>query len=304
MSETTTEVKQIKIRSTFGEVLGSIEPEMVRGMIVDKLDTALNLTRTYNKGVGQIQESSKNNPEDPEFQDMTWERVVKEMEDGEREADPELLKIEKRFQQLTKQREEMLSKLREASKSHMEDALSEEEIAAKKKELNESKPAIIEAQNSAKALAEMADGLMGANAIEGGVMSLMPTMNSMLNVGRRKTSGGKSVGGGSHVSRIGATTIDGVDAGINGKYSLAFVAKKLSDEFNAKTHPENAVTNIELEEAMYKAAGVTYRERDSLPEVVEFDFTKDIAIQNPNDDSVTMVPQVKKISIQKYYRPS
>lgn len=304
MSENTeTEtVETPRIHSTFGELLSGIEPETVRLMLIAKLDDALNLTRAHNKSIAQIQESSKNDPEDTTYQDKVWERVVGEMESGERESDNEFLAAEKRYQKAVAAMEKELAKLREASKNYMEEALTDEEITKKKQEVNQNKPNVQESRNSAKVMAEMADQLLGREP--GTVFGHMPAMDSLLNVGRGRKTGATTKSSGSHISRIGETKMNGVDAGHDGKYSFAYLAKKLSDQFNAKAFPANGVTAIELEEAMYKAAGVELRKREDLPEIVKFDFTKNILVQNPNDDTTKEEPQVISFEIHKYYRPA
>lgn len=304
MTDTATETQpaetKVRIHSTFGEVLGAIEPQAVRDMIVAKLDNGLNLTRTYNKTISQIQESSKNDPESTEYQDDVWKRVIREFEAGEKpDLDPAMVAAEKRYQKAIADAEKQLAILREGSKAHMDAALSDEEIKEKKKDLNESKNAIVEARNSAKVMAEMADQLMGAQP--GTTFGLMPEMDSMVSIRGKRTSGGKSSGG-AYITRIGETTIDGEDAGRDGKYALSMVARKLSERFNFKAFAQNAVTPQELEEAMYKAAGIEVGDKDKLPEEIEFDFQKDILVQNSNDDSTKTEPQIVKLKIKKYRR--
>ena len=295
MTDTTTPAKP-KISDTFAPVLTPIEPQIVRDMICGKLDEALGLTLNNNRLVNRIQESKNTDPENVDYQDATWRRVADE------EIDPEIVAAEAAYQEHVRMSEELLKVLREKSRAHMQPAMSEEEITKSRKLVNDGKPAIDAAKASAKTMAEMADQMLTlvGQAIDGGVMSLMPDTESLLNARGRKSAGGKSRSGDGYATRIGSATIDGVDAGRNEKYTFAILADKLSERFNAKAHSENTVTPLELEEAFFKSLGKEFRDRADLPDATEFEFVKDVAKQNSNDDGVTIAPETVKIGFVKW----
>lgn len=307
MSETT-ETTPVKVTNSFGEILAAIQPEMVRDMIVAKLDESLNLRKEQNARVYAIRASKDTDPNSVEYQDATWARVAAEG------IDPELTAKEKKYQSLLEQAEKLLlgyedkngkrvEGLRDLSKKHMLPALSDDEIRAKRKEYNDAKSTIETADNAASAMAEMADGLLKAmgSPIEGGVMGLLPKVESLMGGGRgRKSSGGGTRSEGGYATRIGSVKVDGKDAGKNDKYSWAILAEKLNAETNAKRFTSNEVAPLELEEAFYAAAGIEFRDKENIPTELRFEFTKDIEVQNPNDDTTKSEPRIFVIEFVKW----
>jgi hypothetical protein len=295
MTDTTITIKP-KVTSTFGEVLAPVEPEMVRTMITAKLDEALGLINSNNALVARIQESKNTDPENTEYQDATWRRVAAE------ETDAEIVAAEAEYQALVAQAEELLKVLRAKSREHMQPAMSEEDIVKARKQVNEGKAAIDAAVISATTMAEMADQMLtlAGAPIEGGVMTLMPNADSLLNTRGRKSKGGGSKDPAGYAARIGSAAIDGVNVEQNGKVSWNILAQNLSDRFNAKRFAGNAVTGIELEEAFYKAIGAEWRDKSNIPDAKEFEFEKNVEVQNTNDDGTTTIPQKVVISFTKW----
>jgi hypothetical protein len=267
-------------------------------MIQEKLDNSLSLIIGNNKLVARIQESKNTDPNNVEYQDATWKRVADEG------TDQEIVAAEAEYQDLIARAEELLKTLREKSREHMQPAMSEEDIAKSRKLVNEGKSAIEESLITAKGMAEMADQMLtlangGTNPIgEGGVISLMPKVQSLIG-----TRGGKSRGakpGEGYALRIGSASIDGENVEKNGKVTWAILADTLSNKFNAKAHSENAVSALELEEAFFAAIEQPFRDKTNIPDAKDFVFSKEIAVQNPNDDSVTMVPQNVNVHFEKW----
>lgn len=297
MSETT----KPRVTTTFGEVLAPIQPEAARLPLVEKLDEALNVILTNNRRVARVQESKNTDPNNVEYQDSTWRRIAEE------QSDPEIVAAEARYQELNAEIEELLSTLREKSKAFMQPALSEEEIQKERKLINEGKATIDSLKLSAGALADFADAMLTAsgNGIEGGVWSLMPNVESLLNTRGRK-SAGKSAAGGGYATRIGTILVDGVDVGkgegADRKYNWPIVAEYLSKRFNGDRFEGNKVSALELEEALYNALGVEWRDKSSLKDI-DFEFKKDIEVQNTNDDGTKTEPHTVKISFAKWAAP-
>lgn len=303
----TTEAAVVKVKSSFGEVLSTIEPAPVREMIVAKLDEHLQLILAQNGRVFAIRESKETDPNSVDYQDATWRRVAAE------ESDPEIVAKEKKYQTLIAQAEKLLlgyedkdgkhvDGLRDLSKKHMREALSEDEIKAKRKEYNDAKEVISTSRIAAETMAQMADGMLAltGNSFKDGVISLLPDIESLMNARGKKSSGGNTRSADGYAARIGSATIDGEDAAKNEKYSFAILADKLNARFNAKRFPANEVTPNEIEEAFYSAAGLSWRDKGNIPETLEFTFTKDVEKQNPNDDKTTSAPETVKIGFVKW----
>lgn len=298
-TENTETTEAIVVKTTFGEVLGIIEPAPVREMIVAKLDESLNLRKAQNARVYEIQASKASDPNSFEVQDATWKRIQESTEEKSNEEKAITAKAN-RFDKVAKEYERLLQELRDMAKAEIKPPLSEDEIKAKRKEYNDTKPIVEVADIAAKAMAEMADSILRplGQEIEGGVFSLMPTVESLMNSRGRKSAGGtRSTDG--YATRIGSMTLDGEDIAKNGKYSWAILSNAINAKVNATRFPENGVTPLELEEEFFKSANLGWRDK-GLPEMHDFVLEKEIQVQNSNDDSTKSVPVKFAIHFAKW----
>lgn len=283
------------------------QPDAVKDMFSGKLLIADKLIRENNSRVLQIREAKNSDPNNNEYLDNVWHRVIADKVD-----DKELIAAEKKYQAAVAESEKQLAILRAGAKArHIQPTLTDEQTQALKKSINEGKSVIAEAKASAAAFAEMADTFlkMAGVEIEGGVISLLPEPESLLNTRGRKATSSEDR---PYFTRL-------VNAEINGKSTnkdkkdkatgeivkggnahFNNVAEELSKMFGANTFPENGVTPKEVEEAYYKSNNATYRESAEMPEDYTFDFTKEIKVQNANDDSTKNEPHTVKIRIVRW----
>src|SRR5690349_21994871 len=112
---TTTEA--VKVVNTFGEVLGAIQPEMVRDMIVAKLDESLNLRKAQNARVYAIRASKESDPNSFEVQDATWKRIQEAAPEGKTGEEKAITAKANKFDKVAKEYETLLAELREMAKS-------------------------------------------------------------------------------------------------------------------------------------------------------------------------------------------
>lgn len=305
-----TEAIEIQLPENIATALKSLESNPayagVVPMLTEKFSGHYALVLNNNKSVARIQESKNTDPNSTEYQDATWRRKVI---DGD---DPKISAAEKKYQKLIEESEKLLAQLREMSKSHMQPALSEEETQNLRKQVNEGKSVIADSATASKAIADMADQMLtlAGNPVDGGIWSLMPQPDSLMNTRGRK-AGTKSSSGG-YSTRVIDITLDGEstnkkvkEKGVEVEKShFNFLAEKLSRKFNANQFPSNEVTAEELERAYYNSNNTEFRDSASMPVTQEFTFTKEIEVQNPNDDSTKLIPTTVNISVTKWTRES
>lgn len=276
-------------------------------MLAEKLGSHYALVKTNNKNVAAINAAKKSDPNDPEVQDAAWKNAV---ESGE--ADDELTKLEKRFQQIQKQHEEVLAKMRKiAVEKHITPPLSEDEVTALRKQVNDGKSVISDSVKANAAIAEMADQMLtlAGKPVENGIWSLMPQPDSLMNARGRKSSGGSSKGDGEgYATRLVEAFVDGETTNKNvkrkGKDVFAahfnYVAERLSKEFGDKEFPGNQVTAEEVERAYYASKGEEFRNSDAMPADHTFEFTKEIETRNGADGSVKKIPVTKNVRVVRW----
>lgn len=275
-------------------------------LFTEKLGSHYALVQQNNRNVARVQESKNTDPNNTDYQDATWARVVAE------NADPKMVAAEKKYQKLIEQSELLLAELREGAKAHMQPALSEEEIQKLRKTVNDGKSVIADSAKATTAIAEMADQMLtlAGAPVEGGIWSLMPQPDSLMNARGRKSSGSKSEGG-TNFTRVidiqvdgeaANKTVKGRDGSETVKAHFNFAAERLSRKFNASQFPENEVTAEELEQAYYASNNTAFRDSGSMPTIHEFAFSKTVKVQNPNDDSTTDVLQMVTVNVTKWTR--
>ena len=302
-----TETLPVKIDEALAELRNNPAYKGVVPMLESKFIEHYALVQKNNSNVARIQESKNTDPNSTEYQDATWHRVVAE------KTDPALVKLEAQFQKLEAAREKALAELRELAKAHMQPALSEEGVAALRKEVNDGKAVIQTSVTAAASIAEMADQMLALTGkpVENGIWSLMPQPDSLMNARGRKAGSGAKGGVGAYSTRITDAFIDGKSTNrevkVKGesvsKAHFNFIAEELSKDFNDKQFPGNQVTAEEVEHAYYDSKSVAFRESDSMPVEHEFTFTKNIEVQNPNDDSTKEIPMTRNIKVIKWTKP-
>lgn len=285
---------------TLEDVLALIQPEPVRNMIYVKLDEARQLILTNNRNVAKLKEAQAVDPTNVDYLDKVWHRVVAE------ESDPDIVAEEKRYQRAIEASEKALKKMRDLAKEkHVQPPMSEEEKQNLRKVVNESKAVITTAKVAAGAIADMADQLLAStkNEVSGGVLSLLPNVESMLNVRGRKAASddGEKV---SYASRIIHAEVDGkainkvVKKHGEAKWRATWpiVAEELTKRFGSG----NDVGQGEIEEAYFASKGVEFRDTAAMPTDYTFTFEKIIKVQNPNDDTMKDEPHKVNVRIIKW----
>lgn len=307
MSENTTQTAAQPLPEEIAAAFGKLEANPayapVVPMLVGKFSDHYALVRTNNSNVARINEARNTDPESTEYQDSTWKRVVAEG------GDAAMAKKEARYQKLIAEAEKLLAELRNDAKAHMQPALSEEQVTALRKQVNDGKKVIEDSVKATASVADMADQMLtlAGAAIEGGIWSLMPQPDSLMNARGRKSTGNAAKAGG-YATRLVEAKIDGKSANRDVKRKgkdvnaahFNYVAEDLSKEFNDKAFPENQVSAEDVEKAYYASKGVEFRDSESMPEVHEFEFTRTIKVQNPNDDSATEIPVTKRIEVTRW----
>lgn len=272
--------------------------------IAEKLGAHYALVKHNNRNVARINEARDTDPNSAEYQDSTWKRVVAEAEDVE------MVKLDARRQKLIAEEQKILMQLREKAKTHMEPALSKEEVEKLRKEVNDGKSVISDSAKANAAIAEMADQMLSlAGApVENGIWSLMPEHDSLMNARGRKSGTAAKGDGEGYATRLVEAFIDGQTTNRNvkrkGKEVFAahfnYVAENLSKEFGDKEFPGNQVTAEEVERAYYGSKGVEFRSSDEMPADHTFAFTKEIEARNGADNTVKRIPITKELRIVRW----
>lgn len=281
--------------SVFSDLLAkSTLPEPTQKMIEEKLQDAFSLIVTSNEWVAQVNAAKAEDPNNTEYLDSIWRAKAP--------LNEELRPIEEQYQVLVAESEKLLEKLRAFAKTEVKPPLSEEETKQTRKKVNDAAPAIAEARKAAETMAMIADQMLtlqGA-AIPGGIISLLPPVESLKNTRGRKAGSSE---GKSYMTRVGDVLVDGKSTNrvINGesKGKFNFAADELSKQFGEDIFPDNKVTPEALEEAYFESLGKPLRSVKSseIPVEHEFTFTKEVKVRNGNDDGFKVVPQSKKVKV-------
>lgn len=309
MSENTTPELEVIKPASISEALGLIDqPDAIKDMFGEKLLAADKVTRENNSRILSIREAKDADPNNTEYQDLVWHRVIAEKVD-----DKEMIAAERKYQAAQAESEKQLEILRAGAKArHIRPAMTDEEVQAAKKLVNEGKAVVTEARATATAFAEMADKFlaMTGKKVEGGIIALLPPVESMLNTRGRKA--GTKSGDKPYSTRLVLAEIDGKSTNkdrkdkttgeiIKGGFAhFDHVAEELSKRFGANTFPQNGVTGIDVEKAYYDSKNATWRESAEMPEDHSFKFTKEITVQNPNDDSTKVEPHTVNLHIVRW----
>jgi hypothetical protein len=268
-------------------------PEAAVKPIRDKFMEAFNLITENNKRVAQVNAAKAQDPSKPgyaDYLDTLWRT---------NEKDPAIAETVEQFDIVSEQYEKLLKQLREHAKGNfIPEQLSEDAQKATRKLVNESSEAIQLAVAQASAMVAVLDSMLAVQdkTIEGGVISLLPQVESLKNVRGRKAGGNV---GGSYMTRTNEVLIDGVSTNIDGKGKLNYAADRLSELWNATTFPENKVTGKELEEALFEKLEAPFRSVKStdLPESTTFDFTKEIKVEGNKTEARRVSVTVKRYTV-------
>lgn len=271
-------------------------PEAAVQPIRDKFLEAFNLITENNKRVAQVNAAKAQDPSKPGYEDyldQLWKT---------NEKDPAIAEVAEKFYAIAEEYEKLNKQLRDHAKAnYIPEQLSEEATKATRKLVNESSEAISTAVEQAKAMTMVIDSVLNVTGkgIEGGVISLLPQIESLKNTRGRKASGGNS--GASYMTRVDDVWIDGITTQIDGKGKFSYAADKLSTEFGAETFAENKVTGVELEEAFFAKLEIPFRSKRSteVPESTTFDFTKDVKTADDKTETRTV-----SITVKRYTPPA
>lgn len=286
--------------SVFSDILAKTKlPEAALAPIEKALVDAFELVTENNKRVAQVNASKAQDPKKPGYEDYLdnlWRQNA---------TDPAIREDVEQFDIVSEEYERLLSKLRGHAKANfIPEELSEEKARETRKLVNESENAVKKAREIAASMAAVADQMLTLHSVEikGGVMSLIPEIDSLKSLrGRKATSGS---GTGPYMTRAAEILVDGKSTNRDGKGKFNYAADDLSKRFNVERFPGNRVTAEELESAYLAEFGYSSREdsksdNDAKLADREFTFTREIEVQNPNDDSTTKVPQTVSISVKR-----
>lgn len=295
-TETTTEATESA--APFAEILAETnQPEAVTAMMVEKLNSLFDLIVRHNSRVIRIQQAKQQDPNNVEMLDSVWTNLT-----NAKAAPAEILEAEEKYQAVVDEMLSLKDTLRAWAKTQIKPPLSEEEAAKERAAANEEAKLIESEMVAAESFAKIADSMLEAvgKPIPGGIFDYMPAVESLKPGRGRKSSGSDGM---SYRTRLDSVTWDGVPMtkeqtrkGVTSTVSNFMVmADNWNAKFNAEKFPENGISDETLERAMYASAGKEFRDKDGLPEVVEFTFTKTVKQQNANDDSATEIPITAKI---------
>jgi hypothetical protein len=202
MSESTAATAEPATESTFGPILAKAGvPAKVQAKITRRLDDLYNLVISHNSRVLRIQQTKATDPNNAEVLDSIWANRVES-----KSAPAEIIEAEQKYDALRDEAEKLLKKLREFAKTQIEPPLSADQMEAERKAANEEAKLIDESKSAATAMAEMADEFLelAEESVPGGIMSLIPQVESLKNTRGRKASTGGSSSEGLYRTRISA----------------------------------------------------------------------------------------------------
>jgi hypothetical protein len=287
--------------ATFEEILAdSGLPEMVLAPLKDKWSETFNLITLNNERIAKVNAIKAQDPTKPGYEDY-----LDDLWAAKAPRNPKMNEVREKYATLIGEAEKLLKQLRDFAKENVEQPVSEDEARKLRGLVNESDPVIKESRAQLSAMVTMVEGFLSAQGKEvpGGLISLLPPVESLKNVRGRKAS--TSGGTGSNMTRIGGFEINGREIHRDGKANFRIGADSLSTEFGAGAFPQNKVTGEELEIAYFEAIGKELRSVKSteLPASTTFDFTKDIVIGENKTEKKTVKITVKKVGETETPKP-
>jgi hypothetical protein len=285
--------------ATFDDLLKQTQlPEPALGPIREAWDDALALIVENNKMVAQVNATRDSNPNNPDFLDSLWRTHAP--------ADEKMKEVEEQYQALIEQSEKLLVQLRDFAKKHVPESLSEDKAKEARKTINEMAPTISTAKSKAENMLIVVNTMLGVHGVEipeGGIISLLPPIESLKNQRGRKA--GTSLPSGGYMTRVDEILIEGKSTNQNDKGKFNFAADALSKMWGAERFPANRVTAEELETAYLAEFGYADRatskedKESKLPDTHTFTFEREIEVPNGNDDSTKKVPQKIQIEVKR-----
>ncbi|MFG2268088.1 hypothetical protein [Streptomyces sp. NPDC048720] len=265
-------------------------PDMALKPITGAVDSYTDLVSQVNKWVAEINAAKAKDPNNVEYLDSLWK--------AEQDADnPKVAEIAAEFDAVAERYEKLLTQLRGIAKENfIPEQLSEEAAKEKKAKVNSAQPTLTEARNALKAqfmIPESMLGMLNVPLPEGGLVSLLPTANSLKGSGRGRKAAGNSGGGVTYMTRVGDVLIDGKSTRTEKGGKIDYAAAELSKRWNKAEFPGNGVTGEELEEALFAKLGIPVRSAklQDVQDRVEVTFTKDVVKRNPQDGSEVSAPE-------------
>lgn len=283
--------------ATFEELLAATGlPEPALAPLKSKWEETFSLITQNNQRVAQVNAAKAADPNKPGYEDeldKLWRMHEKD--------DAKITPLVEKFDVISAEYEKLLGQLRELAKGHIPEQLSEERTKEVRKLVNESGPTIVQAKAQLGAMAMMVDSFLDSmgKGIEGGLVTLLPDVESLKNTRGRKaaTSSGEV---GQYMTRILGAELNGKDVARDGKVNFRYLADAISSDFKVDTFPENKVTGEEVEEAYYEAIEKPHRSVKTAEVTKTFDFTKEIVTgENTKETRTVKVKIVGKADAEK-----
>jgi hypothetical protein len=287
--------------TVFDELLSkTMLPDAAIAPMKQKLVEAYRLISLNNQRVIQVNAAKAMDPNNLDYLDTLWNAHATD--------DPEIAEIEPLYQAAVEEYLKLQAKLRTLAKKHIPAVLSDDETKALKNLVNGSGDAIDKAIASARDMALVVDQMLAIHGAkpEGGIISLLPSVDSLKSTRGRKAANAAGGERTPYMTRVGDILLDGVSTNITVdgevKAKFNFAADAWNKKYNAEQFPENGVTAVLLEEAFFKHMGIPWRsiKGAQLPEdSYEFEFTKDVKEKSKQDGTETVRPVTVKVTVVK-----
>ena len=268
-------------------------PEPALAPVKERATKYVEMVNKSNELVAQVGLAKTDNENNAEFLDTIWKG---------KESDPAIAETVKEFYVVAEAYEKLQAQLRDFAKANMPKSLSEDEIKTARKTVNDMAPTISKAREGLAEMFAMPEGMLKALGVEfpkDGLISLLPNADSLKGSAKGRKAGATGV---SYMTRVKDVLIDGKSTAKDGKGKIDYAADALSLRFNFKSVPQNKVTAEEIEVAYWQSLPNSPEPRSikstELPNEHTFDFTKEIAVQNGNDDSFKMEPHTVKLTVR------
>lgn len=269
-------------------------PEPALAPVKEKVSAYVEMVTTSNEKVASLNASRTDTANNAEFVDSRWRA---------NENDPAIAETVARFDEVAELYEKLQKQLRDhAIANYMPEVLDADAQAKARKAVNDMAPTIEQARKGLVEMLSMPEAMLSSLGVEfpkDGLISLLPTAESIKG-GKKGRKG--ATGTTSYLTRVKDVLIEDVSTQVNGKGKIDYAAAKLSERFNAKAIPDNRVTAEDVEEAYFASLPGSPAPRSlgsgELPIEHTFTFTKDVKVQNGNDDSFKVIPESVKLTVR------
>lgn len=291
--------------SVFSDILAKTgQPQAIQDLAGQPLERLYSKIEENNVRVNKISASNDTlNPNNTEHLDAAIE-LNEDNDPRVAELSAEIAKLNAEKEEIDRKHEIAIKEARELIIPQLKPPMSATEIATTRATFNEVSKEIDNLMAEATTMSTMVMAFLtsaGQTAPEGGILSLLPERKNLTRGAGRKTTGGNSAQG-SRITRTDAVLVNGelvfnLENGAKAS-RLSNAATKLTEMFNGKRFPGNTVTLDEIEHAYYDSyEGSVWRQGATMPVHHTFTFTKEVQVQNPNDDGTTPIPQHVKIDV-------